>query len=79
MKISKMLATAAIVALAAPLAAAAGPDPLAWQNKALSADARANLLVSAMTLDEKLLVVSSHYGTQVEWNKYRFPEARRQS
>jgi len=80
MKISKMLATAAIIALAAPVAvAAAGPNPLAWQNKALSADARANLLVGAMTLDEKLLVVASYYGTQVDWNKYRDPGARRQS
>src|SRR4051794_202331 len=61
MKISKMLATAAIIALAAPLAVAAtAPNPLAWQNKALSADARANLLVGAMTLDEKLLVVTSY-------------------
>jgi beta-glucosidase len=74
-----MLATAAMIALAAPMAGAAAPNPLAWQNKALSADARANLLVRAMTLDEKLLVVTSYYGTQVDWNKYRDPLARRQS
>jgi len=80
MKISKMLATAAIIALATPAAfAAAKPNPLAWQNKALSADARANLLVGAMTLDEKLAVVTSYYGTQVDSNKYRDPQARRQS
>jgi len=80
MKISKMLATAAIIALAAPATTAAtGANPLAWQNKALSADARANLLVGAMTLDEKLVVVTSYYGTQGEWNKYRDPQARRQS
>ena len=79
MKISQMLATAAIIALAAPATIAATGNPLAWQNKALSADARANLLVGAMTLDEKLEVVTSYYGTQVEWNKYQHPEARRQS
>ena len=79
MKISRMLATAAILALSAPAAIAATPRPLAWQNKALSADARANLLARAMTLDEKLLLVTSYYGTQVDWNKYRDPLARRQS
>jgi len=80
MKISHMLATAAIIALATPAAfAATTPNPLGWQNKKLSADARANLLVAAMTLDEKLTVVTSYYGTQVEWNKYRDPQARRQS
>ena len=79
MKMTRMLATAAMIALAAPIAQAAAPNPLAWQNKALSADARANLLVRAMTLDEKLLVVTSYYGTQVAWNKYRDPAARRQS
>ena len=79
MKMTWMLASAATIALAAPIAQAAAPNPLAWQNKALSADARANLLVRAMTLDEKLLVVTSYYGTQVDWNKYRDPLARRQS
>ena len=60
-------------------AGAATGDPLAWQNKALSADARANLLVKAMTLDEKLAVVTSYYGTQGDWNQYRDPLARLQS
>jgi len=78
MKISS-LAGAAIIALATPMAVGAATGPLAWQNRALSADARADLLVRAMTLDEKLLVVTSYYGTQVEWNKYRDPGARRQS
>ena len=53
MKMTWMLSSAATIALAAPIAQAAAPNPLAWQNKALSADARANLLVRAMTLDEK--------------------------
>ncbi|WP_116090405.1 beta-glucosidase [Sphingomonas crusticola] len=76
MKITRILATVAALALCSPLAAAA---PLAWQNKALNADARANLLVGAMTTDEKLLLVTSYYGTQVAWNEYRDPGARRQS
>jgi len=80
MNISKLLATAAIIALTAPAAvSAAATNPLAWQNKALSADTRANFLVGAMTLDEKLLVVTSYYGTQAPWNQYRDPAARRQS
>jgi len=79
MKILKLLTTAALVALTAPIAQAAATNPLAWQNKTLSPDARADLLVRAMTLDEKLLVVTSYYGTQFDWNEYRNPLARRQS
>lgn len=79
MKITTALTTVAVLALCAPFATAATPGSLAWQNKALSADARANLLVHAMTVDEKLVLVTSYYGTQVDWNKYRDPAARRQS
>jgi len=79
MKILKLLTTAAVIALAAAVVGAATPNPLAWQNKKLSPDARADLLVRAMTLDEKLLVVTSYYGTQFDWNEYRNPLARRQS
>ncbi|WP_420138750.1 beta-glucosidase [Sphingomonas sp.] len=77
MKITRILITAAMLAAAAPVGAATAP--LAWQNKALSADARANLLVNAMTVDEKLVLVTSYYGTQVDRNQYRHPDARRQS
>jgi beta-glucosidase len=78
MKIAKLANMAAVHALSAP-AFAATTGPLAWQNKRLSADVRANLLVQAMTTDEKLIVVTSFYGTQVERNQYRDPVARRQS
>jgi beta-glucosidase len=78
MKIAKLATMAAVLALSAP-AFAATAGPLAWQNKRLSADVRANLLVQAMTTDEKLIVVTSFYGTQVERNQYRDPVARRQS
>ena len=77
MKITRILMTAAMLAACPPVAAATAP--LAWQNKALSADARADLLVSAMTIDEKLVLVTSYYGTQVDRNRYRNPDARRQS
>jgi beta-glucosidase len=78
MKRASILIGVAAIALAAP-AFAATPNPLAWQNKALTPDARANLLVHAMTLDEKLVLVTSYYGTQVDTNEYRDPVARRQS
>lgn len=77
MKITRILITAAMLAACPPVGAATAP--LAWQNKALSADARADLLVNAMTTDEKLVLVTSYYGTQVDRNRYRNPDARRQS
>ncbi|HWI85574.1 MAG TPA: glycoside hydrolase family 3 N-terminal domain-containing protein, partial [Sphingomonas sp.] len=74
-----MFAVAAATALAGSSAIAAKPDPQGWQNKRLSADARAGLLLGAMTLDEKLTIVTSFYGTQGDGNEYRDPLARRQS
>jgi beta-glucosidase len=78
-KIATILASVAAAALCAPVAMAATANPLAWENKALSADARARLLVGAMTTDEKLTVVTSYYGIQLDRNQYRDPLARRQS
>lgn len=74
-----LLLATTIALLPAAGAAATRPAPLAWQNRALSADARADLLVRAMTLDEKLTLVTGYFGVQQPWNEYRFPEARRQS
>jgi len=56
-----------------------GLAPDAWLDRSLSPDARARLLVGAMTQDEKLTVVTGYFGVQKEWNFYQFPEARRQS
>jgi len=50
-----------------------------WQDRALSAEQRADALVSALTLDEKLTLVTGYFGVQKDWNQYRFPEARAQS
>ncbi len=50
-----------------------------WTNRGLSPDQRAQLLVDAMTLDEKLTLVTGYFGAQKAWNAYQFPEARRQS
>ncbi len=58
---------------------APAPSPLAWMDRNLSPDERADRLVLAMTEDEKLTVVSGYFGIQKEWNQYRFPEARPQS
>jgi len=59
---------------AAPVASHA-----AWLDRALSCDERADLLVRALTRDEKLTLVTGYFGVQKEWNHYRFPEARPQS
>jgi beta-glucosidase len=56
-----------------------GPPPTAWQDRTLSPDARADRLVSVLTQDEKLTIVSGYFGIQKDWNHYRFPEARPQS
>ncbi|HEY0467566.1 MAG TPA: glycoside hydrolase family 3 N-terminal domain-containing protein, partial [Polyangiaceae bacterium] len=53
--------------------------PLPWQDKRLSPDQRADLLLSAMTQDEKLTLVTGYFGVQFEWNHYNFKEARPQS
>ena len=50
-----------------------------WTDRSLSAEQRADALVAAMTLDEKLTVVTGYFGVQKEWNQYVFPEARPQS
>lgn len=57
----------------------AQPAPTAWLDKQLSPDQRAELLLQAMTQEEKLTLVTGYFGVQSEWNKYRFKEARRQS
>jgi beta-glucosidase len=65
----------------APVEVAPVPERarLDWLDKSRGPDERAALLVAAMTLEEKLTVVSSYFGVQEEWNHYRFPEARPQS
>jgi beta-glucosidase len=63
----------------APSEAPAPPQPLAWQDRTLSPDERAERLLSVLTQDEKLVLVTGYFGVQKEWNKYRFPEARPQS
>jgi beta-glucosidase len=52
---------------------------MAWLDRTLSPDERADRLVGAMTQDEKLTVVTGYFGVQKDWNQYRFPEARPQS
>jgi beta-glucosidase len=53
--------------------------PTAWLDKQLSSEQRAELLLQAMTQEEKLSLVTGYFGVQIEWNKYQFKEARRQS
>jgi len=52
--------TLALLLTTAPFAASAQPAQ-PWTNRALSAEARADLLVRAMTQDEKLLIVHGHH------------------
>jgi beta-glucosidase len=62
-----------------PPSSAPRGDAARWLDRSLSADARARLLVAAMTQAEKLTLVTGYFGVQTEWNDYRFPEARPQS
>jgi len=55
------------------------PAATAWQDKRLSADQRAELLVNAMNQREKLTLVTGYFGVQQDWNHYNFKEARPQS
>jgi beta-glucosidase len=59
--------------------ALAATAPTAWQNRALSPDRRAQLLVDAMTQDEKLTVVTGLFGAATGNPTYRRAEARPQS
>ncbi|RYD20120.1 MAG: glycosyl hydrolase, partial [Lysobacteraceae bacterium] len=56
----------------APGAAAArteAPKARPWMNTALSADARVELLLQAMTLDEKLQLTFGYFATNADWLK----------
>ena len=53
--------------------------PMAWMDKRLSPDQRAELLLAAMSQDEKLTLVTGYFGVQQNWNHYNFKEARPQS
>lgn len=79
MRASLFLTTSLACALASAAMAAPPVSPSAWKNTALSPDQRADLLVQAMTEDEKLTVVTGYFGVQQDWNTFRFPEARLQS
>jgi len=62
---SYLLASA--IALAAMAGTAAGEPPARpWMNTALSPDARAALVVQAMTQDEKFQLINTHYGSASE-------------
>lgn len=64
---------------AAPAAAKATQASMAWLDRRLSPDERADRLVEVLTQDEKLTIVTGYFGVQKDWNRYRFPEARPQS
>jgi beta-glucosidase len=53
-------------ALAQPASPPAAPAPMPWNNMALSADLRADLVLAAMTEDEKLLLVKGYFGANVK-------------
>lgn len=62
-----------------PVSPAADPRARRWLDRQLSVEERTRLLLEAMTLEEKLTLVTGYFGVQEEWNQYRFPEARPQS
>jgi len=65
--------------VASALAQPTAPAPTAWLDKQLSPDQRAELLLKAMTQEEKLTLVTGYFGVQANWNHYQFREARPQS
>ena len=66
-------ATAIMTVLAfAPLAHAETDKP--WLNPALDAGARADLVVKAMTQDEKLILVFGYFSTDAPWKNFKRPE-----
>jgi beta-glucosidase len=74
-----LLGAAALLSLASAAtiqAADAQPTPSArpWMNPALSADQRADLLIHAMTLPEKLTLVYGYFGTDASWKAYVRPK-----
>ncbi len=75
------LAPWAIACAAAALPATAQTPPNApWTNRTLNPDARADLVVRAMTADEKLTLLTGYYGVDQPWEKFTAdPLARPQS
>jgi beta-glucosidase len=76
---SSVTANSAPTKLSSAALAPAAPANLAWKDTQLSPDQRAELLLKAMTQEEKLTLVTGYFGVQSEWNDYQFKEARRQS
>jgi len=52
---------------------AAAPPNTPWMNPTLNADARARLLVGAMTQDEKLTLVFGYFSTDAPWKNFKRP------
>ncbi|WP_443751007.1 beta-glucosidase [Asticcacaulis solisilvae] len=59
-----------------PVLARAAQDHSAWSNKSLGADARADLLLKAMTREEKLTLVFGYFGADMKDKYTRPPESR---
>ncbi len=45
-----------------------------WMNTQLTADERAALLIKEMTFDEKLSLLSGHFGSDAPWQNYKRPK-----
>ncbi|WP_295989897.1 glycoside hydrolase family 3 protein [Rugamonas sp.] len=71
------IAAACMLAGAGATAAAEATPPQPWMNPALSADARAELLVAAMTLPEKIQTVYGYFSTDLEYKAYIHPKQGR--
>ena len=62
--------------MSTPILAAGARDHSAWMNKSLGPDARAGLLLKAMTRDEKLTLVFGYFGADMKDRYTRPPESR---
>ena len=74
---TRLILSAALVALSLPVAAlaqqAAPAASQPWMNAALDPDARADLLVKAMTAKEKQQLVFGYFSTDAPWKAYKRP------
>lgn len=63
-----------ILAIACALSSATAantPTPKPWMKPSLTADQRADLLLTEMTQDEKLKLVFGHFGTDMAWKNFK--------
>ncbi|MDQ4086932.1 MAG: glycoside hydrolase family 3 C-terminal domain-containing protein [Pseudomonadota bacterium] len=75
--LAALAAAASLLALAALPPSAGAQSNRPWMDRALTADARADLVLRRMTRDEKLRLVFGYFGTDFPPKQYRAPREAR--